>query len=165
MNIRYLIAAACISLGSFGMASSQAAEPADAVQTPGMHRGDMREAMKKHCDADPQKCAEMKDRMKKEHEEVRAACKKDMAHCKEIRQEHREKMREELCAQNPEQCAKMKARHEEMQKQCAADPKACEAKKAEMREKMKERMEQRREQRMESHESMTKPDSAAPDKK
>lgn len=125
----------------------------------------MRAEMKKRCDAEPQKCAEMKERMAKEREEVRAACEKEPARCKEIRQAHREKMREQLCAENPEQCAKMKARREEMQKQCAADPKACEAKKAEAREKMKERMEQGREQRMESHESMAKPGGTAPDKK
>lgn len=165
MEIRYLMAAAFISLGSLGMATAQAADPAEAIQTPGMHRGEMREEMKKHCEANPQKCAEMKERMKKEHEEVRAACKKEPARCKEIRQEHRQKMREKMCTENPEQCAKMKARHEEMQKQCAADPKACEAKKAEMREKMKEHMEERHEQRMESHESMAKPGSASPDKK
>ncbi len=165
MNVRYLIVAACISLGSSGMITAQAADPADAIQTPGRHRGEMREEMKKHCDADPQKCAERKAQMKQERAEVRAACKKEPARCKEIRQEHREKMREKLCAENPEQCAKMKARHEAMQKQCAADPKACEAKKAEFREKMEERMEQRHEQHMESHESMAKPGSTLPDKK
>jgi hypothetical protein len=165
MKIRYLMAAVFISLGSFGMAPVHAADVADAIQTPGRHRCEMREEMKKHCDADPQKCAEIKERMKKAHAEVRAACEKEPARCKEIRQEHREKMREQMCAENPEQCAKMKARHEAMQKQCAADPKACEAKKAEFREKMKERMEQRHEQHMESHESMAKPDSTSSDKK
>ncbi|HEY8857252.1 MAG TPA: hypothetical protein VIM43_07850 [Rugosibacter sp.] len=165
MKIRYLMAAACISLGSFGMVTAHAAEPADAIHTPGMHRGEMREEMKKHCDADPQKCAQRKAQMKQERAEVRAACKKEPARCKEIRHEHREKMRKQMCAENPEQCAKMKARHEEMQKQCAADPKACAAKKAEMREEMKERMEQRHRQGMDSHESMANPGSAAPDKK
>ncbi|AJP48404.1 hypothetical protein PG1C_07905 [Rugosibacter aromaticivorans] len=165
MNVRYLMMAAFMSLGSFGMAAAHAEDAANVTHGPGMHRGEMREEMKKHCEANPQKCAEMKERMKKEHEEVRAACEKEPARCKEIRQEHREKMREKLCAENPEQCAKMKARHEAMQKQCAADPKACEAKKAEMREKMKERMKQHHEQRMESHESMTTPDGASPDKK
>lgn len=167
MNVRYLIAAACISLGSMGVVTAQAAEPADAIQTPSMHRSEMREEMKKHCEANPQKCAEMKEHMKKEHEEIRAACKSEPARCKEIRQEHREKMREKLCAENPEQCAKMKARHEAMQKQCAADPKACEAKKAEIREKMKERMEQRHEQGMKPHDGMSMSpmhDGATPDK-
>ncbi|MBI5861264.1 MAG: hypothetical protein HZB64_03655 [Rhodocyclales bacterium] len=122
------------------------AEP-PAGSGPGMQREEMRERMQKHCAANPEKCAEMKERMKKEHEEVRAACEKDPAHCKEIRQEHREKMREKMCAEHPQECAEMKARHEEMKKQCAADPKACEEKKAQMREKMKERREERREQR------------------
>lgn len=168
MKIRCLLAATCISLGSFGMATAHAEEAANVknvAQAPGMHRGEMHEEMKQHCDANPQKCAERKAEMKKMHAEVDAACKKEPARCKEIRQAHREKMREKMCTENPEQCEKMKARHEEMQKQCAADPKACEAKKAEMQEKMKERMEERHEQRMESHESMAKPGSTSPDKK
>ncbi|MFZ2629102.1 MAG: hypothetical protein WAX67_09490 [Rugosibacter sp.] len=136
----------------------------DAKLGPAMNHGEMRKEMKQRCDANPEKCAEMKERMKKEHEEIKAACAKEPARCKEIRQEHRQKW----CADNPEQCAKIKARREEMQKQCAADPKACEARKAEMREKMKERMEQRHEQGMGPHDGMPMSpmhDGAMPDKK
>lgn len=115
-----------------------------------MPQGEMRAVMKKHCEANPGKCAAMKARMKKEHEEVRAACEKDPAHCKEIRQEHRERMREKMCAEHPKKCEEMKARHEEMKKQCEADPKACAEKKAQLREKMKERREERREQRQDA---------------
>jgi Skp family chaperone for outer membrane proteins len=147
-------ASAHAEVGAAGAPGMTSAKP-EAAMAPGHMTGEKGEAMR----------AEMKERMAKEREEVRAACEKEPARCKEIRQAHREKMREQLCAENPEQCAKMKARREEMQKQCAADPKACEAKKAEAREKMKERMEQGREQRMESHESMAKPGGTAPDKK
>jgi hypothetical protein len=140
----------------------------EAKPGPAMNHGEMREEMKQHCDANPEKCAEMKERMKKEHEEIKAACAKEPARCKEIRREHREQRREKMCAENPERCAKMKAHREEMQKQCAADPKACEARKAEVREKMKERMEQRNEQGMGPHDGMPMSpmhDGATPDKK
>ena len=111
----------------------------------GPRHGEKAEAMcpkmKKRCDAEPQKCAEIKERMSKHREEVRAACEKEPQRCKEIRQEHREKMRDQLCKENPAQCEKMKARHEAMQKKCAADPKKCEEMKAKHRAKMKERHE------------------------
>jgi len=124
-----------------GVSLAHAEPPADGGT--GMPHGEMRARMQKHCVANPEKCAEMKESIKKEHEEVRAACEKDPAHCKEIRQEHRQKRRATRCAEHPQKCAEMKARHEEMKQQCAADPKACEKKKAQMREKMKERREQR----------------------
>lgn len=151
--------------GASGVASAMTGTTVTPGSAPAERREAARAEMKKHCDADPQKCAEMKERMAKDREEVRAACEKEPARCKEIRREHREKMRENWCAENPDQCAKMKARRAEMQKQCAADPKACEAKKAEMREKMQERMEERHERRMESHESSVKPANTTPDKK
>ena len=150
MNVRYLMTVVCLSLGSLGVITAQAADPAAAIQTPPRPHGEMREEMKKHCAANPQECADIKARMKKEHEAVRAACEKEPERCREIRQAHREKMRETLCAENPERCAKIKARREAMQQQCAADPKACEAKKAEFRTWMKEQREQSRAQHLAS---------------
>ncbi len=158
MKLRNLLVAASM------LFTLTAVHAEDAKPGPAMGHGEMREEMKQRCAANPEKCAEMKERMKKEHEEIRAACAKEPARCKEIRQAHREK----LCTENPEQCAKMKAHREEMKKQCDADPKACAARKAEMREKMKERREQRHGQGMGSHDAMPMspmPEGAAPDKK
>lgn len=138
MKVRHLIFTALLSLGL------TAAYAEEVGQGPGMHKGEMREEMKKRCEANPEKCAEMKERVARQREEIHAACEKEPGRCKEIRHEHREQMREKMCAEHPQKCEEMKARHAEMKNKCEADPKACEERKAEMREKMKERREQRR---------------------
>ena len=137
MKMSHLILTAFFSLGVTLTHAADTTPPASAAPGDGM--GAMREKMQERCAADPAKCAEMKEKFKKEHEEIQAACQKDPDHCKEIRAEHRKKMHDEWCAANAEQCEKMKARHEAMEKKCAADPKACEERKEKMRERMKER--------------------------
>lgn len=61
------------------------------------------------CQANPDKCAEFKQKM------------------------------QEKCAANPERCERMKQRRQEMKAKCAADPKGCEEKKAQMRERRQAR--------------------------
>jgi hypothetical protein len=152
MKMSHWVLTVVFSLGMTLAHADDATPPASAAPSGGM--GAMHEKMHERCAADPAKCAEMKEKFKKEREEVHAACQKDPDHCKEIRAEHRKKMHDEWCAANSEQCEKMKARHEAMEKKCAADPKACEEHKEKMRERMKERHMQ--------HDAAPAADTAAP---
>lgn len=131
------------------------------AESPPMHSGAATNAeeMASRCAANPEKCTQMKERMaqhRQQREEIMAACRKEPDRCEEIRHEHREQMMQKRCAENPERCEKMKARREEMRQKCAADPKACAERKAQFREKM----EDRREHRMKSRESMPNESSA-----
>lgn len=73
------------------------------------------------CDANPEKCAEMKNR----HDEMQRKCAADPQACEEKR-------------------AELQDRRDEWKKKCDANPAACEEKKAQMRDRIKERMQDRR---------------------
>lgn len=91
------------------------------------------EEREKLCNANPEKCAKIKEEMSK-RKEMHEACQADQASekCKGMRQQEREQ-REKF--------------RNEMRKKCDADPKACEEKKEKLRERMDERHERMQERR------------------
>ena len=74
-------------------------------------------AMAERCKANPQRCEEMKAKMKERHEQ----CKANPEKCRE----ERKARFEERCKQNPQRCEEMKTRMKERQAQCKTDPDKC----------------------------------------
>lgn len=141
MKLKTMIVAGMLSIGLLSGLTAHAEE-----RKPGMGPGQgmSHEEREKRCQANPEKCAEMKAKMK-ERQAMRETCKDDPAKCEQMRKEHHEKKFQERCEKNPQKCEEMKSRREEFKKKCEADPKACEARKAEIKERVGERREQRKE--------------------
>src|SRR6476659_7721988 len=74
-------------------------------------------SMAERCKADPQRCEQMKARMK----ERQAQCAADPEKCRA----ERKARCDEYCKQNPQRCEEMKAKMKERQAQCKADPDKC----------------------------------------
>ena len=124
MEIRKLIVASLLSLG---VCTAYAQMPG-----PGPGQRPSAEEMEKRCQANPEKCAQMKAKMEERRQEFKQKCDADPKACEEKKAQIK---------------AKMEERREEFKKKCDADPKACEEKKAQMKAKMEDRREMRQEHR------------------
>jgi hypothetical protein len=126
--ITSLTAASLLALAPVVLRADDAPAPQGPPQ--GMPQG------KAWCDANPEKCADMR----KERQE---RCQANPEQCEKMKQKRAE--RKEWCDKNPEECAKQReqrrARMEEMKARCAADPAKCEEMKQQMRQRWKDRQE------------------------
>lgn len=109
MKLRQLMAASLLSLGV--CAASAQTPAAGPGQRPGA------EEVEKRCQANPERCAQIKEDAQKRREEWKKKCDADPKACEEKK-------------------AQLQRRRAERKQKCDADPKACEERKAQRKEYM-----------------------------